>query len=116
MGRVGGAGGAARDHSKDTKAMVAKTLRLISQHKQGDELTFDNPADKRRFVQHMDAYETALRRANAVDFDDLLALPVAIFREHPRELQRWRDQFTQVGHGGSAWHPSTAHPAPGELR
>ena len=31
-----------------------------------------------------------------MDFDDLLALPVAIFREHPQELQRWRRQFTQV--------------------
>ena len=43
---------------KDTKAVVARTLRFISQHKQGDDLTFDNPSEKRLFMQHMDAYDT----------------------------------------------------------
>ena len=35
----------------------------------------------------------ALTLANAVDFDDLLVLPVRIFAENPRELQRYRDRF-----------------------
>jgi ATP-dependent DNA helicase Rep len=52
--------------------------------------------DSLSLPQFFDAYETALRRANAVDFDDLLSLPVAIFRDNPQELQRWRSQFTQA--------------------
>jgi DNA helicase-2/ATP-dependent DNA helicase PcrA len=39
------------------------------------------------------AYQAALAEAAAVDFDDLLALPVRLFRENPQVLLRWRDRF-----------------------
>ncbi|MDE3216177.1 MAG: UvrD-helicase domain-containing protein [Gemmatimonadota bacterium] len=38
-------------------------------------------------------YEPALRRANAVDFDDLLLLPVRLLERHPDELERLRRRF-----------------------
>ncbi len=38
-------------------------------------------------------YEPTLRRANAVDFDDLLLLPVRILEQHPDELARLRRRF-----------------------
>jgi hypothetical protein len=44
---VGGGAG----HSKDTKSAVPKTLRLISQHKQGDDVHFENPSERREFMQ-----------------------------------------------------------------
>ena len=37
--------------------------------------------------------EPALRTANAVSFDDLLVLPVEIFRKDERTLARYRDRF-----------------------
>ena len=40
-----------------------------------------------------DDLEGALREANAVDFDDLLVLPVRLFREHPQVLESFRERF-----------------------
>ncbi len=37
--------------------------------------------------------EPALRAANAVSFDDLLVLPVQIFRAHPNVAEGYRDRF-----------------------
>ncbi|TVQ64321.1 MAG: hypothetical protein EA379_01975 [Phycisphaerales bacterium] len=39
------------------------------------------------------AYETALRRANAVDFDDLLMLTVRLLRTSPEALREVRDRW-----------------------
>jgi superfamily I DNA/RNA helicase len=39
------------------------------------------------------AYQALLRAHNAVDFDDLLLLPLQIFRESPDCLARWRHTF-----------------------
>ena len=41
-------------------------------------------------------YEPTLQRANAVDFDDLLLLPVRILERHPDELDRLRRQFRHL--------------------
>jgi superfamily I DNA/RNA helicase len=38
-------------------------------------------------------YDAELKRANAVDFDDLLLLTVKLLREHADVRQRWRDRF-----------------------
>ena len=38
----------------------------------------------------------ALRLANAVDFDDLLVLPVRLLRESPKQLAAYRDRFRYV--------------------
>jgi DNA helicase-2/ATP-dependent DNA helicase PcrA len=38
----------------------------------------------------------ALRVANAVDFDDLLVLPVRLLRENPKQLATYRDRFRYV--------------------
>jgi DNA helicase-2/ATP-dependent DNA helicase PcrA len=37
-----------------------------------------------------------LRTANAVDFDDLLVLPVRLLREYPKQLAAYRDRFRYV--------------------
>ncbi|MGH7717757.1 MAG: ATP-dependent helicase, partial [Gemmatimonadaceae bacterium] len=37
--------------------------------------------------------ESALRESNAVDFDDLLVLPVRVLREHPDRLEHYRQRF-----------------------
>ncbi len=40
--------------------------------------------------------EQALRLANAVDFDDLLVLPVRMLQRHSERLARYRDQFKYI--------------------
>jgi DNA helicase-2/ATP-dependent DNA helicase PcrA len=42
------------------------------------------------------AYELALRRAHALDFDDLIVRTVDLFRAHPDVLERYRQRFTHV--------------------
>jgi DNA helicase II / ATP-dependent DNA helicase PcrA len=37
-----------------------------------------------------------LRRANAMDFDDLLLLPLTLFAEHPERLAYWQGRFQHV--------------------
>ena len=41
-------------------------------------------------------YETTLRAYNAVDFDDLIALPVWLFRETPEALIPWQQKFRHI--------------------
>lgn len=41
-------------------------------------------------------YQSRLRRANAVDFDDLIGETVRIFREHPAVVQYYRRRFRHV--------------------
>jgi len=40
--------------------------------------------------------ESALRTSNAVDFDDLLLMPVRLWQSSERELQRWQKRFDHV--------------------
>jgi DNA helicase-2/ATP-dependent DNA helicase PcrA len=42
------------------------------------------------------ALTEALSAANAMDFDDLLLHPLAVFREHPHRLQHYQQRFASV--------------------
>ncbi|MCY4384142.1 MAG: UvrD-helicase domain-containing protein [Nitrospinae bacterium] len=42
------------------------------------------------------AYERALREAGAVDFDDLLARPLSLFRRHPDVLRKYQERFEEI--------------------
>jgi DNA helicase-2/ATP-dependent DNA helicase PcrA len=44
----------------------------------------------------MDPLAAALKRQNAMDFDDLMLHPLTLFREHPDRLAWWRDRFAFV--------------------
>jgi DNA helicase-2/ATP-dependent DNA helicase PcrA len=39
------------------------------------------------------ALQRALKTANAMDFDDLMLHPLALFRDHPEVLARWQQRF-----------------------
>ncbi len=41
----------------------------------------------------MDPLAAALKRQNAMDFDDLMLHPLTLFREHPDRLAWWRERF-----------------------
>ncbi len=44
----------------------------------------------------MDPLAAALKRQNAMDFDDLMLHPLTLFREHADRLAWWRDRFSFV--------------------
>lgn len=50
-----------------------------------------------RFAQKIfSGYQSALKGRNAVDFDDLICLPVAIFNQSEKVRQRWANRFKYV--------------------
>ncbi|MDT8440924.1 MAG: UvrD-helicase domain-containing protein [Desulfuromonadales bacterium] len=59
----------------------------------------DYPDDDRQSAQIAllyGRYQEALKRANAVDFGDLLLLTLRLFEEHPEVLDRYRQRFRQI--------------------
>jgi DNA helicase-2/ATP-dependent DNA helicase PcrA len=49
-----------------------------------------------RMAQLYARYEEKMRRANALDFGDLLLVTVRLFEQHEEILQRWRDRFRHI--------------------
>lgn len=43
-----------------------------------------------------ECYQEGLKLYNAVDFDDLIVLPIKLFREHPEVLARYRDRYKYI--------------------
>ena len=43
-----------------------------------------------------DEYEKSLKRSNAIDFDDLLLLPIELFTKHPEILEKYQDIYRYV--------------------
>ncbi len=41
-------------------------------------------------------YQEGLKLYNAVDFDDLIGLPIRLFKEHPEVLAKYRDRFKYI--------------------
>jgi DNA helicase-2/ATP-dependent DNA helicase PcrA len=52
-----------------------------------------NDAAVRVAADVFEAMQVALARANAMDFDDLMLHPLALFRDHPDVLRRWQQRF-----------------------
>ena len=52
-----------------------------------------NHAASKHFYEQ---YQATLRAYNAVDFDDLIALPVWLFRENPDILALWQQKFRHI--------------------
>lgn len=48
------------------------------------------------YRQLYDCYQDGLKLYNAVDFDDLIVLPIKLFRENPDVLERYRDRFKYI--------------------
>ncbi len=41
-------------------------------------------------------YQKTLKQNNSLDFDDLLVLPIELFKEHPEILERYQDRYQYV--------------------
>ncbi|HVM96184.1 MAG TPA: 3'-5' exonuclease, partial [Candidatus Acidoferrales bacterium] len=55
-----------------------------------------NDVWQERAAQVYELYQRKMKRANAVDFGDLLMLTVRLFEEHPDVLNRYRDRLWHV--------------------
>ena len=51
---------------------------------------------KKQFILFYNLYNRRLKSANAVDFDDLVMLPVQIFKKYPEILKKYRDQYQYI--------------------
>ena len=50
----------------------------------------------KRLAEIYEAYEKALKKNNAVDFDDLLLLPLKLFEKHPVVLKKYREHWKYI--------------------
>ncbi len=70
-----------------------------SKNKMMDALAFEKTAAdfaSQQIAKIFLEYETALRRNNALDFDDLLIKPLQLFSEHKEVLVRYQERFKYV--------------------
>ena len=51
---------------------------------------------KDKILKFYNIYERQLKKANALDFDDLIALPVKIFEKYPDALLKYRNQYKYI--------------------
>ncbi len=65
--------------------LSAKTLRESSQDPVGE-----------KTARVYEEYEKALRRSNAMDFDDLLLKPLELFLQKPEILKRYQERFKYI--------------------
>ena len=76
-------------------------LAWISQQKSGMKLPPQNPKGSGREAQDLQPliyarYQEALRRSNAMDFDDLLLQTVILFKRHPEILMKYQEKFQYI--------------------
>ncbi len=67
-----------------------KIAQLFSNIKTGRK-NWGGPNDM--YKQLYESYQEGLKLFNAVDFDDLIMLPIKLFKEHPDILQKYRERF-----------------------
>ena len=66
---------------------------LISNIKTGRK-TWDSVSDM--YKPLYECYQEGLKLYNSVDFDDLIVLPIKLFKEHPEVLQKYRDRYKYI--------------------
>jgi DNA helicase-2/ATP-dependent DNA helicase PcrA len=75
-----------------SRISAAKTQLLTPAEFEAQVESYDDEVVARVYRE----YQRALRRANAVDFDDLLGLPIRLFDEAPGLLERYQEQFLHI--------------------
>ncbi len=79
------------------KSLVQELRNRISLWKNdglgpAEALTRAESEDDQHAARLFVAYERGLRASNALDFDDLIALPVRLFADHPEIRAKWRQR------------------------
>ena len=83
-----------RDRFK-ANSLLTLTSKLKSELENPEGLDADD-FYKRQFIRFYNLYNRRLKAANAVDFDDLIMLPVQIFEKYPEILKKYQEQFRYI--------------------
>ena len=75
-----------------SRISAAKALLLEPAEFEASVETYDDEVVARVYRE----YQRLLRRSNAVDFDDLLGLPIRLFDEAPSLLERYQERFLHI--------------------
>ena len=75
-----------------SRISAAKSVLLTPSEVADQAESYDDEVIARAYA----AYQRLLRKANAVDFDDLLALPIQLFDEVPALLDRYQGRFRYI--------------------
>ncbi len=75
-----------------SRISAAKSLLVSPEEFAQQTETYDDEVVARVYRE----YQRTLRKANAVDFDDLLALPIQLFDEAPASLARYQERFRYI--------------------
>lgn len=84
--------------AKGEKTDPGAVLSMLSKFRNGGSQArgFDDPSVVALAEHVRKKYESALRAANAVDFDDLILLTLRLFEEHPDALAACREKYRYV--------------------
>lgn len=91
-----------RDFNLDPKRMPPRSIHAAISAAKNDMISVAQYKDRaanlfeRRIGEVYDEYQERLRRAGAMDFDDLLGTTVDLFRQQPEVLDRYRRRFEHV--------------------
>jgi len=83
-----------RDRFK-ANSLLTLTSKLKSELENPEDIDADD-FYKRQFIRFYNLYNRRLKAANAVDFDDLIMLPVQIFEKYPEILKKYQEQFRYI--------------------
>ncbi len=76
-------------------SLLTLTSKLKSELENPEDLDADD-FYKRQFIRFYNLYNRRLKAANAVDFDDLIMLPVQIFEKYPGILKKYQERFRYI--------------------
>ncbi len=91
-----------RDFNLDPKRMPPRSIHAAISAAKNEMIGVAQCKDRaanlfeRRIAEIYDEYQQRLRRAGAMDFDDLLGATVDLFRREPEVLDRYRARFEHV--------------------
>ncbi|WP_419930103.1 UvrD-helicase domain-containing protein [Candidatus Poriferisocius sp.] len=91
-----------RDFNLDPKRMPPRSIHAAISGAKNEMISVAQYKDRaanlfeRRIGEVYDEYQERLRRAGAMDFDDLLGTTVDLFRQQPDVLDRYRRRFEHV--------------------
>lgn len=84
--------------AEESRYPIKHTLGIISSHKSRFELPEDlfaklNSYSDRKLVELYEGYQNALKKSNAMDYDDLLLYTLLLFQKNPEVLDKYRNYF-----------------------
>ena len=91
-----------KDMNIDSKMIAPNYIRNRISFIKSEDLSISeinslfNTDIEKKVVEIYKEYEEIIHKNNSVDFDDLLSLPVKLFKEHPEALERYQNKFKYI--------------------